>query len=359
MSRFYNYENIEPTYLPDNTTEKDKIINHTIDYSLPHDEYDVWGNLSGKWWVYGDTLELPIDIHKKIRVNNSDIVYSYKDEKPDSLTEAKLNTLAYNIVDIKCWKLTNISDGFYTWEETSFTYPLSGDREVKLNPDLTDKDVIFNLNNSRGENVISEIIYPVDDEYYISLDEEKSLLLKPGVYNVLIEVVKEDYKLTIQAYKLRIAKESDIIEYNEYNLPDEEAYEKIRQDVDYNYVKNIPTINGIPVIGDKSSADFNLDNSPAISKLSKYLYLIEYKQYDEEFCRDFFRRRYNSGGIEEIPSMCSTVKKDNYVGRNFDWYYDNTSYFVTRTSASLGKYATLGVAGGLPELTDEFVQSGK
>lgn len=101
---------------------------------------------------------------------------------------------------------------------------------------------------------------------------------------------------------------------------------------------------------------FAIDNhnvlriKPILEKVSDYLYVTQYNNYDYD------------EGIELIKNtkpmgMCSAIRKDNLVGRNLDWYYDDCVNVVVKTKACQGRYSTIGVAH--TSLTKTQVDSGE
>lgn len=76
---------------------------------------------------------------------------------------------------------------------------------------------------------------------------------------------------------------------------------------------------------------------PILERVSDYLYTTEYGAYD-----------YKDGvkNISKISpiGMCSAIRKNNLVGRNLDWYYDDCVNVVVKTKACQGRYATIGMA---------------
>lgn len=87
----------------------------------------------------------------------------------------------------------------------------------------------------------------------------------------------------------------------------------------------------------------------------KYSYDISYSHLDYDYAKVYMRDHYiDSGG------GCTSIRKGNFFGRNFDWNYDETAYFTIRVSKSSStKYASIGrSSGSLPELSDSFVASG-
>lgn len=87
---------------------------------------------------------------------------------------------------------------------------------------------------------------------------------------------------------------------------------------------------------------------PAVTaKVADYIYKGLYGELDYDNAYEYFK----SHG--DFPtSACSTVRKDNYIGRNLDWFYSNQAEFIIKTQH------TIGFAGGISEFTKTFVESG-
>ena len=59
--------------------------------------------------------------------------------------------------------------------------------------------------------------------------------------------------------------------------------------------------------------------------------------------------RYFEGHDGFKPMACSSVRKGNFYGRNFDWFYDNNTEYVVHTDHAGGRYSTVGIAANAPE----------
>lgn len=83
-------------------------------------------------------------------------------------------------------------------------------------------------------------------------------------------------------------------------------------------------------------------------RLNQYLYELEYDTLDYSYAKTHY--------ASMVPAGCTAVRKENVFGRNFDWTYSNLAEFVVHTTHLNGRHASLGVAGGISKLTDEFAQ---
>lgn len=86
-------------------------------------------------------------------------------------------------------------------------------------------------------------------------------------------------------------------------------------------------------------------------KVADMLYEITYDEYSADIPD-------SSASVEMTGDMgCSSVRNGNFVGRNFDYFMNQSPTFVIRTTAKEGRYATIGV-GRLAKINSEAVESG-
>lgn len=114
-----------------------------------------------------------------------------------------------------------------------------------------------------------------------------------------------------------------------------------------NIFRSIPIVSGSSV--DNLSKPYTL-----LSKIDDYLWEIEYSNLDYDIAASYLvDKHYPVGGA------CSAVRLGNFILGTFDWYYNDQSSFVVRiTSRNIGN-RMIGLAGGVPWLTDDFVESKK
>ena len=48
--------------------------------------------------------------------------------------------------------------------------------------------------------------------------------------------------------------------------------------------------------------------------------------------------------VQDYTGSCSVVRNGNFVGRNFDYFFNNVPDFIVRMNAKEGRYASIGVA---------------
>lgn len=83
-------------------------------------------------------------------------------------------------------------------------------------------------------------------------------------------------------------------------------------------------------------------------KVEDYLYEITYGNIDYPYAYQYFKPSEISGG-------CSVVRNASYVGRNFDWKYDNSVQFIVNTPSSLEHFAVIGISGLIPGINKTTV----
>lgn len=76
-----------------------------------------------------------------------------------------------------------------------------------------------------------------------------------------------------------------------------------------------------------------------VTKVTQYLYEITYDEYDYD---EYASQRPVSWAKRNFG--CTSVRNGQYVGRNFDFYYNETPEFVVHVPAAEGRFASVGVA---------------
>lgn len=190
MGMFDNYNNIDPNYIPNNTTNEE-ITYKEIDNSNPKKAYDVRGRFVGYTWQQGDTFDLLLSIDSYIKVD-SDIIFTTPGATPTTETEAEIGQQAYNIRDIESWTCTAIhtedDHELYTWvKDEYFTYPSNGKLTVKLSPDMTGKNLSLYVYNFRWE-LVHEFSISESTSLICSIDSNLTNKFTPGVYYCVMKI---------------------------------------------------------------------------------------------------------------------------------------------------------------------------
>lgn len=116
------------------------------------------------------------------------------------------------------------------------------------------------------------------------------------------------------------------------------------------FLKNAETrgVSAIPLYnieGDKSGVAFQLKGTTVPKgyytkkeKLSEYLYKLNFDELDEEYARKYIEENYIATG------GCTSVRKGNFYGRNYDWFYDYSNEFVSLIKGNKSRYASISIS---------------
>lgn len=98
----------------------------------------------------------------------------------------------------------------------------------------------------------------------------------------------------------------------------------------------------------KTSERVNLNKEQKLEQkqIQPNLYEITFDDIDEDYGYKTILEKYNTN-----LGACSAVRKGNYFGRNYDWYYDDKAEFVIHVKANEKRHASVGVA--YTNITDE------
>lgn len=99
--------------------------------------------------------------------------------------------------------------------------------------------------------------------------------------------------------------------------------------------------------------DLKVNAYASLEKVNTYLYKAYYDELDYDYASKYLDRNYQPFGT----GGCTSIRKGGFLGRNFDWYYSELSEFIIHTPSKNGRYATVGMGGNSPKLTDDKVDS--
>ena len=198
MSMFNSYENLNPSYQPNNISRALPKVRVGFNDELPHKAYNLCGEFIGYSWNYGDTFTLNFDINPSVYVESNAIVYKESGEEPTSETVGTLGQRAYNIYDLRCWVCKTLDQTIYNWEEQKeFSFLPSGNEDdcvtlqvYKSFEGLKANVTIFNF---RWEAIQSfEVV--ADDVISVEINKEISAKLIKGIYYCTVEVGNDENK---------------------------------------------------------------------------------------------------------------------------------------------------------------------
>lgn len=88
-----------------------------------------------------------------------------------------------------------------------------------------------------------------------------------------------------------------------------------------------------------------------------FLYDTIYDTLDYGFANTHY---LSTEDVTPFQGGCTSIRKGKWFGRNLDWTYDNLAEFVVHVTGKKGlRYESIGIAGSLSHLTNEFVLSAK
>ena len=196
MSMFTDYDNQPDNYVPNNIRDVLCPPRLFLTDGLPIEEQNVLGKFIGYTWHYGDTFDFIIPIQEKVKVEDNAIVYTVTEETPTENTQGEIGQMAYNTVDLLCWKCRGLFGSIYIWDkQDQFTYPENGTKEVTLivHKDISGNKVKVNIYNFRMEKVMDKW-FEGEDSITLSLSEEDYETLVPDIYTFEIVIYNEDTK---------------------------------------------------------------------------------------------------------------------------------------------------------------------
>lgn len=122
---------------------------------------------------------------------------------------------------------------------------------------------------------------------------------------------------------------NQIIDYINHT-PENTNPEIVRQFLD-NYAKTI--------------SEFYVNGNPV--KETDYLYKLTYTTVNYKAGEEYTKHYKLNGG-------CSSIRKGNLYGRNFDWLYNNNCSFIIEVKGNEDRHASIGVSGHLRGLDKDF-----
>lgn len=92
-----------------------------------------------------------------------------------------------------------------------------------------------------------------------------------------------------------------------------------------------------------------------LEKVQDYLYRVVYNNIDYQYANMWFKEHYDPNEVS--VGHCASIRNGNFYGRNLDWYYSNLVDFMIQVPRQKDRYASIGVAGNIAKLTEDFVSS--
>lgn len=107
--------------------------------------------------------------------------------------------------------------------------------------------------------------------------------------------------------------------------------------------------------GEPGTSDYT-DVIP-ISEIEDYLFEANYLNIDYDNAKAYFESMEDNIFFNHAAGACSSVRNGNYYGRKLDWFYNNQPEFIVRVPAVNGRYASIGIAGAIRGITNDFAKT--
>ena len=194
MGMFDTYDNLNPDYIPDNSTPTPLEKYITINPKLPKPLYNVKGTFLGYKWNHGEYFDFNISVNSIIKINSMSLIFEKSGEIPDNNTVGEFEgQKAYNIVDAKSWTFVGKTECIYMWvEDDELIYDINGDKCIEINTDMTNKYILLNIFNFRWESIYEQESKIGESSITINVNEEISKKLTPGIYYCTVKICSED-----------------------------------------------------------------------------------------------------------------------------------------------------------------------
>lgn len=186
MNMFTSYDNLPEDYIPDNTSIAPTCVEDTLTTTLPRKIRNVYGTLVGYGWDEGEVFDFNLSADRRITVAEDSIVFEQSGMKPDITTVGRIGQRAYNTVDGISWVCVDTST-VYRWEEEDTVVYCTPGKEIILSPDMTDKDLVFEVFNFRWEPLTS-FVASGKNELQVKIDKDITKMFKSGIYYGILKV---------------------------------------------------------------------------------------------------------------------------------------------------------------------------
>ena len=88
-------------------------------------------------------------------------------------------------------------------------------------------------------------------------------------------------------------------------------------------------------------------------KIEPYLYEMTFRNIDYEFGKQYMLEHYSPLGAQ-----CTAIRNGALIGRNYDELYNNSVTIVAHVEPNGGRYGSIGLISGIPQISRELMESG-
>lgn len=206
MGMFDRYDNLNPDYIPNNTTNYIDRYYVTINSDIPRPLYDIKQRFIGYTWDRNERFNFEISANDMITVRENSLIYDKTGEAPDKNTVAEVEgQKAYNVVDAKSWTFVGKTNNLYIWvEDTELIYPINGDKSIVIYTDMTNSYIELNICNFRWETLHTQIGEVGNSTIVLNIDDKISEVLTEGIYYVTLKICSENEKILKNRFMINI-----------------------------------------------------------------------------------------------------------------------------------------------------------
>lgn len=206
MGMFDTYDNLNPYYIPNNTSRSCDNVFGTIDNDLPRPLIDLKGRQIGYTWNNGELFDFNLSVNDIITVREDAIIYDTTQQAPtEDVVGIYEGQKAYNVVDGKSWTFVGTFGGLFIWvEDSELLFPLDGEKNITIYTDMTNKYIKLDIYSFRWELIHSIQNDNNDSNITLKVDKELSKKLIPGLYYATLNICSETSQFLKSKFKIAI-----------------------------------------------------------------------------------------------------------------------------------------------------------
>ena len=202
MDMFSSYDKLDPDHIPQNTSPEINNEYEILDTSPPRDEFNVKGEKVGISWTHGEIFDINLSASTKIYVAENALVFHEPEEIPDNYTEGVKGQQAYNTFLNLSWTCVGKRSDAYIWvQDDNIIYPTNGTKEIYMCPNMSDKSLLLQIYNFRGEEIYRLEKWGVN-EITLKVDTYINEILKPSVYRYTLKIIGNESVEVVDDYKI-------------------------------------------------------------------------------------------------------------------------------------------------------------
>ena len=206
MGMFDKYDNLPIDYVPNNTTSYLDVDFLTIDSDIPRPLYNFKEEFIGYTWDRGEIFDFVMSVEDVITVRQNSLIFDKYGDGPTTETVGDFKgQQAYNTVEGRSWTYVGIVDKMFAWvEDDGLTYPVNGDKSIKIHTDMKNKYIELTISDFR-ENVIHTQIGEMNNPTItLKVNKELEKTLVPGLYHATLKICSLDTQFVKSRFAINI-----------------------------------------------------------------------------------------------------------------------------------------------------------